>query len=343
MKDYSGHRRAPWIQNYIPEFLDGYDYQYQIMQNHRNNSGMHGALQARVMEVIDLTSGQLDEMPFIIVAKTTLDEYIEDPVDLTKMRESTDLCLLDHFLPESSEIAATQRPEIGQLVNVYYKDPANKTGGIYTGFAKKFTLNNLKEDTYLQKDCLPSAKAAHSSNTNQNKATLGSKSTDSNVQKSSEEKQNILDTQISANYKLRELVVTSRVPIEENMPNDQEISKLKLLAEKILEPLISYYGRKPTINSCFRSEKVNKLVGGSQTSQHRTGEAVDLEFPGISNYELSTYISENLVFDQLILEFHQKEDPSSGWVHVSYRASPRLQLLTINSKTGNKFKGGLIV
>jgi hypothetical protein len=64
---------------------------------------------------------------------------------------------------------------------------------------------------------------------------------------------------------------------------------------------------------------LNKAVGGSATSQHCKGEAVDMEVPGVPNYELAKWIQDNLEFDQLILEFYTSGIPDSGWVHCSYK------------------------
>ncbi len=38
-----------------------------------------------------------------------------------------------------------------------------------------------------------------------------------------------------------------------------------------------------------------------------------------SNAELAKYIIDHLDFDQLILEFHNPEEPNSGWIHCSYK------------------------
>jgi hypothetical protein len=63
---------------------------------------------------------------------------------------------------------------------------------------------------------------------------------------------------------------------------------------------------------------LNETIGGSKTSQHCRGEAVDLEIAGVPNAILAEWIQENLIYDQLILEFYKKDVPSSGWVHVSF-------------------------
>ena len=59
-------------------------------------------------------------------------------------------------------------------------------------------------------------------------------------------------------------------------------------------------------------------LGGSPNSQHMSGHAVDIELAGVDNFSLARWIMENLVFDQLVLEFYVSGQPSSGWVHVSF-------------------------
>jgi hypothetical protein len=63
---------------------------------------------------------------------------------------------------------------------------------------------------------------------------------------------------------------------------------------------------------------LSQKIGSSINSQHCKGEAADLEIFGVANSELADWIKENLMFDQLILEYHTPGEPNSGWVHVSY-------------------------
>ena len=82
----------------------------------------------------------------------------------------------------------------------------------------------------------------------------------------------------------------------------------------------------------YRCYALNVMVGGARASQHMTGEAVDIEVPGTSNWELAEWIKKNLQYDQLILEncTDLENDPSSGWIHISYsRMGNRKQDLTI--------------
>jgi hypothetical protein len=74
-----------------------------------------------------------------------------------------------------------------------------------------------------------------------------------------------------------------------------------------------------TISSGYRNEILSQKIGSSRTSQHCAGEAADFEIFGTPNNEVSDWIKENLMFDQLILEYWIPGEPNSGWVHVSYK------------------------
>jgi zinc D-Ala-D-Ala carboxypeptidase len=121
----------------------------------------------------------------------------------------------------------------------------------------------------------------------------------------------------------------------ENTPNEQEISAMKLLAEKVLQPVRDHFGKGVKVNSGFRNQDVNQKVGGSRNSDHIRGQAADIEIPGIPNAELAEWIKDNLQFNQLILEFYTPGVPDSGWVHVSYIPEDnKKQVLTATKKDG---------
>ena len=104
----------------------------------------------------------------------------------------------------------------------------------------------------------------------------------------------------------------------ENKPNEEQLSNMKLLAEKIFEPLRIYVNGPIKINSFFRCPKLNKAIGGSSKSQHCKGQAIDLDdtFGMMTNAEMYYFIKSHLDFDQLIWEFGDEDNPA--WVHVSY-------------------------
>jgi zinc D-Ala-D-Ala carboxypeptidase len=145
---------------------------------------------------------------------------------------------------------------------------------------------------------------------------------------------------LSKNLDLSEVVksqTATRLGIN-NTPPTQHINNLKLLAEKIFQPIRDHFKRPIFISSGYRSVALNRAIGGSLTSQHSTGEAIDIDMDGtrISNTSIFNYIKNNLDFDQLIAEFKGENGPA--WIHVSYSASrpkQRKQIL-IALKEGNK-------
>ena len=126
--------------------------------------------------------------------------------------------------------------------------------------------------------------------------------------------------QLTANFSLHELTKSEtalRMGFD-NTPGDAETESLRLLAEKVLQPVRDHYGKGVKVNSGFRSPESNAAVGGSKTSDHCKGQAADIEIPGVANAELAQWIMDNLEYTQLILEFYTPGIPDSGWVHVSY-------------------------
>ena len=103
-----------------------------------------------------------------------------------------------------------------------------------------------------------------------------------------------------------------------NIPNDYETSNMVGIATHVFEPLREYVGGPIKINSMFRSEDLNRAIGGSSRSQHCQGRAIDLDdtFGHKTNAEMFNYIKDNLNFDQLIWEFGDNKNPA--WIHVSY-------------------------
>lgn len=140
--------------------------------------------------------------------------------------------------------------------------------------------------------------------------------------------------QLTPNFSLAELTVTNRKL--RNVPAAAEVAHLRALAENILQPLRDALGKPITVNSAFRSDEVNRAVGGSPTSQHRLGQAADIVVAGMTSLELAQRIVElGLPFDQLIEEFGR-------WVHVSYGPRHRRQQLTaVNIGRKTVYRAGI--
>ena len=103
-----------------------------------------------------------------------------------------------------------------------------------------------------------------------------------------------------------------------NIPDDEQLANMELVAEEVFEPLREWVGGPIKINSFFRCPKLNKAIGGSSKSQHCEGRAIDIDdtFRKASNADMYNYIKDHLEFDQLIWEFGDNKNPD--WVHVSY-------------------------
>lgn len=142
---------------------------------------------------------------------------------------------------------------------------------------------------------------------------------------------------LSENFSLQELTkseTASRRGLD-NTPGATEIANLKVLVEKVLQPIRNHYKKGVHVNSGFRHSEVNAAVGGSKTSDHTKGRAADIEIPGVANADLAHYIKDNLKFTQLILEFYTPGIPDSGWVHVSYDpGNLKCQVMTAYKKNG---------
>mgnify|MGYP003114282530 FL=1 len=104
----------------------------------------------------------------------------------------------------------------------------------------------------------------------------------------------------------------------DNEPNEEQLSNMKLVAEKIFEPVRTHFKVPIKVNSFFRSPDLNKAIGGSTKSQHCKGQAIDIDdtYGKIKNSDIYWWIKDNLDFDQMIWEFGNNDNPD--WVHISY-------------------------
>ena len=135
---------------------------------------------------------------------------------------------------------------------------------------------------------------------------------------------------LSSNFSLKELTASQTAERNgiNNNPNEDQIDKLKLLCENVLQKVRDHYSKVVTVSSGYRSPELCVAIGSSQNSQHAKGEAADFEIFGLSNAELCKWIADNLEFDQMILEYHKLDEPNSGWIHCSYKSEDnRKQIL----------------
>lgn len=123
----------------------------------------------------------------------------------------------------------------------------------------------------------------------------------------------------------------------DNTPNDEEKEHLEILMD-VLDGVREAWTEKcrenkwgsPSIvvNSGFRSDAVNKAVGGSKTSAHRFGWAADIEPSNQRNKEFLEFLinymkTNNIKFDQIINEKPICDVPS--WVHIGLYNGKGLQ------------------
>ena len=89
---------------------------------------------------------------------------------------------------------------------------------------------------------------------------------------------------------------------------------LNKLIDNVLEPLRTAYRKPIYVNSGYRCEELNRLVGGAKNSQHMTGKAADITAGSKEeNRKLFELVRKlGLDYDQLI------DEKDYSWVHVSY-------------------------
>jgi hypothetical protein len=141
---------------------------------------------------------------------------------------------------------------------------------------------------------------------------------------------------LTKNFTLQEMYKSTtaiRLGID-NTPSDIAINNLRLLCNNVLQPLRDHMDESIKVNSGYRSPDLNKKIGGSKSSQHCLGQAADISC-GERTAEIYEYIKNNLIFDQIIWEFGNDDNPD--WVHVSYSSTKNrkqcLRAYKINNKT----------
>jgi hypothetical protein len=142
-------------------------------------------------------------------------------------------------------------------------------------------------------------------------------------------KSNIRPGFVSTNFSESETVITSHRDIE-NIPNATVKSAILKTALK-LEVVRTYLNYPITVNSWYRGQELNKIIGGSLNSDHMKGTAVDFICPKFGTpYKICETLIENaelIGFKQLIYEH--------TWVHISWdvdlipNSKPKLQVLTL--------------
>lgn len=146
--------------------------------------------------------------------------------------------------------------------------------------------------------------------------------------------------QLSEHLSLNEVTTSGtakRLGID-NTPPPEHLNNLKLVAENVFEPIRKHFGKPIKVSSGYRSKTLNSATpGASTTSQHSTGEALDLDqdgmTTGVTNKMVFDYIKNNLNFDQLIYEFGTDSNPD--WVHVSWESTGKQRKMILKATRVN--------
>lgn len=134
--------------------------------------------------------------------------------------------------------------------------------------------------------------------------------------------------QITKNFSYEELInsATAKIKKIDNTPNEEQKQNLIKLAKEILQPIRDKFNKPITITSGFRSEKLNKAVRGSKTSQHLKGEAVDIISSNnkeLWNLIVSMIKNNEIEVGQLINE------KNLSWIHISLPYNKKNQILRL--------------
>jgi len=124
----------------------------------------------------------------------------------------------------------------------------------------------------------------------------------------------------------------------DNTPTAYHLDKMRDVAENIFEPTRAHFNKAIAVTSFFRSNLLNKKIGGSTKSQHCKAEAIDMDadvFGGLNNKEIFDFIKDNLEFDQLIWEFGTEDEPN--WIHCSYVKGNNRNNILVAYKEANVF------
>lgn len=115
-----------------------------------------------------------------------------------------------------------------------------------------------------------------------------------------------------------------------NQPDFEHVYNLSRLCELVLDPIRAQIGIAIRVTSGFRSDELNRAIGGVSNSQHKKGLAADIVCNDMC--ALSTALANNAYIDQCI-----KETGASGfsWYHVSIPEcgkTPRQQYFAVKNR-----------
>lgn len=149
-------------------------------------------------------------------------------------------------------------------------------------------------------------------------------------------------TQLTKNFTLDELTrsaTASRLGLN-NTPDERATINLRQSARGLWQPVRDILGVPMRVSSGYRSPTLNRAIGGSTTSAHCYGLAIDFTAPAfgdtrkVARYLVAELKERGIKFDQLILEF---PDSPNSWIHLGYKhpnGQQRGQVLTAVKRGG---------
>ena len=122
------------------------------------------------------------------------------------------------------------------------------------------------------------------------------------------------------------------------------IDNLTALMENVGDKIYEKYPNM-NITSGFRCFALNKAIGGSTTSEHSFGKAIDIQVSNVKTSEVYNWVVSNIPsWNQIIWEFPERESPSGGsgsWIHISYGgANQKKKTLASKKDSIHKSYGG---
>ena len=100
-----------------------------------------------------------------------------------------------------------------------------------------------------------------------------------------------------------------------NMPDINSLDNMLNLIVFCLQPIREKLKKPMIITSGYRNFQVNKLVGGSNTSEHTKGMACDFVVSGMTPAQIVGFVRKSGVKFTQLIEEHSK---NTSWVHISY-------------------------
>lgn len=116
-----------------------------------------------------------------------------------------------------------------------------------------------------------------------------------------------------------ELCRSTRYPHIDNHPTQYFVmDNLARLADYVLEPLRAAMGFPIVISSGYRSEPLNKAVGGATNSYHLLGRAVDIDCGAARNRQIYDWLVKRMkTYELKELLWERNGEGDKCWVHLA--------------------------